>query len=253
MPATPGNFTAKVSEEGFIRAAEKLGYPEARDIQDLSTINATQRNLRYVSMEGRRQDAASNYLHPRLADGHHPNLHVLTEHQIVRVLFDGKRASGVEFRPNPLFTNGTASDTVQTVRAKKLVVVSCGAMGTPLVLERSGVGDPKVLANAGVDLVANVPGVGAEYQDHHLLTYAYYSSLQPNETFDAVYTGRQDVNELIKNNDPIMGWTAADVYSKLRPSDAEAKALGPAFERAWKRDYKTSLTKPLSMITSLNG
>jgi choline dehydrogenase-like flavoprotein len=251
MVVTPGDYIVKASEEGFIKAAAKLGYPEAKDIQDLTTINATQRNIRYVN-DGKRQDAASNYLHPRLADGLHPNLHVLTQHQVIRVLFDGKKASGVEFRPNPRF-NPDGSGT-QKVKAKKLVVVSCGAMGTPLVLERSGVGDPKILAKAGVDkIIAKVPGVGAEYQDHHLMTYAYYSSLLPNETFDAVYSGRQDLDELIEKKDPILGWTAADVYSKLRPSDAEAKSLGPEFERAWNRDYKTAVTRPLSMITSLNG
>jgi alcohol oxidase len=253
MIATDGTYIAKASEEGFIRAAAKLGYPEARDIQDLTTINATQRNIRYVNKQGRRQDAASNYLHPRLADGRHSNLNVITEHQVVRVLFDGTRASGIEFRPNPLFQGKCASQHVKQVKARKLVVVSCGAMGTPLVLERSGVGDPKVLAEAGVDVVAEVPGVGAEYQDHHLLTYAYHSSLKPNESFDAVYSGRQPVEELIANNDPILGWTAADVYSKVRPGDAEAAALGPAFAAAWERDYKNNPTKPLSMITSLNG
>ena len=201
---------------------------------------------------GKRQDAASNYLHPRLGDGFHPNLYVLTQHQVIRVLFDGNEASGVEFRPNPKFNDG-AEKPVQRVKAKKLVVLSAGALGTPLVLERSGVGDPEILDKAGVDVVAEVPGVGAEYQDHQLMTYAYYSSLLPNETFDAIYSGRTNVDELIKKNDPIIGWTAADVYSKLRPSDEEAKALGPAFERAWNRDYKTNPTKPLSMITSLNG
>lgn len=255
MIATPGDFIVKASEEGFIKAAAKLGYPEARDIQDFETINATQRNMRYVNTDGKRQDAASNYLHPRLADGRHPNLHVITEHEVIRVLFDGNKASGIEFKANLKFASEEEKNCghVSRIKAKKLVVVSCGAMGTPLVLERSGVGDPKILRKAGVDVVADVPGVGAEYQDHHLLTYAYWSSLKPNETFDAVYTGRTDVEQLIKNDDPIMGWTAADVYSKLRPGDAEAKALGPAFYKAWERDYKKQPSRPLSMITSLNG
>ncbi|KNG80497.1 glucose-methanol-choline (gmc) oxidoreductase [Aspergillus nomiae NRRL 13137] len=251
MVVTPSNYTAKASEEGFIKAAAKLGYPEARDIQDLETVNATQRNIRYVS-GGKRQDAASNYLHPRLGDSLHPNLYVLTQHQVIRVLFDGNKASGVELRPNPKFNDGTEKP-VQRVKAKKLVILSSGALGTPLVLERSGVGNSEILGKAGVNVVAEVPGVGAEYQDHQLMTYAYYSSLLPNETFDAIYSGRTNVDELIKKNDPIMGWTAADVYSKLRPSDEEAKALGPAFESAWNRDYKTNPTKPLAMITSLNG
>lgn len=176
---------------------------------------------------------------------------MLVEHQVLRVLFDGKKAVGVEFRPNPAFhPNVTA---IKKIKARKMVVVSAGALGTPLVLERSGLGDPAILEKAGVEVVAELPGVGRNYMDHHLLSYPYRSSLLPNETTDGVYGGRVDIGELIATNDPMLGWNAADVTAKVRPSDHEAAALGPAFKEAWDRDYKKVPNKPIAIITSLNG
>lgn len=217
---------------------------------NLDTDNATQKNLKYISPEGLRQDSAHTYLHPRLQSGGHPNLNVLVEHQVIRVLFDGNTASGIEIQPNPMFSNDT---TVQSVKAKRMVVVSSGALGTPPVLERSGVGNPDVLKAAGVDVVSEVPGVGENYMDHLLLTYPYQSSLLPNETVDALYGGREDLNELIAENAPILGWNAADVTAKIRPSDDEAAALGPEFLEAWNEDFKNEPNKPIVIITSLNG
>ena len=144
------------------------------DLCDFDSNNAVAPFLRYASPDGRRQDAAHCYLHPLLEDGKHPNLHVLVETQVVRVLFDDKkRATGVEFIPNPSFhpTVVPLKDPTppQTVKARKLVIVSTGAIATPGVLERSGVGDKDILAKAGIPLVADVPGVGANYEDHHLV------------------------------------------------------------------------------------
>lgn len=91
--------------------------------------------------------------------------------QVARILFDeGKRAVGVEFRPNPRFHPEDAGAPIRTVKAKKLVVLSAGACGTPAILERSGVGDPKVLQKVGLPVVHDLPGVGNGYEDHHLVS-----------------------------------------------------------------------------------
>lgn len=218
---------------------------------DLDTNNAVYRNLKFTSPDGRRQDAAHQYLHPRLADGKHPNLHVLVEHQVVRVLFEGKRAAGVEFQPNPAHRENSTGG-IQAVKARKLVVVSAGALGTPQVLERSGVGDPEVLTRASVGLVADVAGVGRNYQDHNLVVYPYRSSLEPSETVDALYGGRLDIPKLMETNDKILGWTACDVTSKLRPSEADVAALGPAFQAAWDKDFKDTPNRPMAVFTPVN-
>lgn len=91
--------------------------------------------MRFISPEGKRQDTAHVYLHPRLSDGKHPNLHVLVETQVVRVIFEGKRAVSVEIQANPKFQNDGQR---REIKASKMVILSAGALGTPLILERSG-------------------------------------------------------------------------------------------------------------------
>jgi alcohol oxidase len=205
-----------------------MGVPEIKDLQNLDENNGLERWLRYVNQEGKRQDTAHTYLHPKLEDGQHPNLHVLVESKVVRVLFDEtKRAVGVEYTPNPEFQAviGLTAHPVKTVKARKLVVVTCGACGTPPVLERSGLGDSKILARAGVPVVEELRGVG---KDH-------------------ILSGRTDAAELIKNKDKVLGWNAIDISSKLRPTDEEVTALGPKFKQAWDRDFKEIPNRPLML------
>lgn len=208
-----------------------------------------ERAHRFVSPDGKRQDTAHRYLWPLLEDGKHPNLHVVVESQVVRVTFEGKRASGVVYRTN----KDSQPGTLRTVKARKKVVVSCGAIGSPLLLERSGIGKPEILEAASVSIVADVPGVGQGYNDHHLLTYPYQSSLNPDETLDALVQRRVDPGEMIKNNDKLLGWNAQDVTCKLRPSEAEIAALGPQFQDAWNRDFSSAPTRPLMLMSLTSG
>lgn len=243
-------FRVPATEESFIATAAARGWSEAVDIQDLETGNAVQRNLRYNTLDGNRSDAAEAYLRPRLRDEKHPGLKVLVEHQVVRVLFDGTRASGVEVRPNPNFQEGASC---RSITARRLVVVSCGAIGSPLVLERSGVGKPETLARAGVEVVADVQGVGEGYRDHHLHLHPYLSNLEPEQTVDALYTGRRDLGALIAAGDKILGWNVVDVVGKVRPSDADVAAMKPGARAVWDADYKDDPSRPLAIITLLSG
>lgn len=246
-----GTFQTTRAEKDFLSALGKLGWPEYPDMQALDVSNGTQKAMKFIAPDGKRQDTASCYLHPRLEDDKHPNLHVLIEHQVVRVLFKGSKASGVEYLPNPIFQEGGASP--QTIKARKLVVVSCGALGSPLVLERSGVGSSEVLRRVGVPTVTDLPGVGEGYQDHNLVAYAYRSNLGPHETFDRLTAGHVTPEQLIETNDPMLGWNAQDATSKLRPNEAQVAALGPEFQEAWDRDFKNEPLKPLALITLLGG
>jgi alcohol oxidase len=206
--------------------------------------------MRYISPEGIRQDVSHCYIHPRLQDGKHPNLHILVESQVIRVVFEQQKAVGVEFRPNPRFHDSTLT---QRVRARKMVIISCGALATPSVLERSGIGSAEVLSSAGVDLVSEIPGVGDGYQDHHLLCYPYRTSLEEHETLDSILNGRVSPSDLLANNDPRLGWNTQDVTAKLRPTDADVVALGPEFQAAWDKDFKNKPDKPLAMIGLVSG
>jgi alcohol oxidase len=150
-------------------------------------------------------------VHPLLQDGQHPNLHLLLESKVVKVLFDESsppKAIGIEYKPNEEHQPSTSlsKPVHKTVKARKLVVVTAGALGTPQILERSGVGNPELLKKLDIPVVADVPGVGENYQDHHLLLYPYRSSLDAEETLDGILSGRKDFVKALGEKDPMLGW-----------------------------------------------
>lgn len=242
--------------DDLINASEATGWRELRDLQDLEASNGVQRWLRTVTLDGRRSTAAHGYVHPLLRDGKHPNLHVLTETNVVRVLFDnGKRAVGVEVTPNPKFVpvlpGGTRTKTI--LRARKLVVLSAGALGSAPILERSGVGDPDILRRAGVPLVEAVPGVGFAYQDHPFMLNVYKTNFAWEETMDRFYTGQKTVEEALADKDEMLKWNGVDFGSKLRPSDQDIERMGPEFKAFWDKNFKNEIHKPLVFSGTLAG
>lgn len=245
-----GTYRGERSTQDFIEAAAVVGYPEFEDLSALDFNNGVQRSMRYISPDGKRQDTAYKYLHPKLQSDKYPNLHVIVDSQVKRVRFENKKASAVEYRPNPKVLPDAA---FRTIRARKMVIVSCGALGTPSVLERSGVGNSKILEQAGVEVVADVPGVGEDYQDHHLMVYPYYSNLNEDETLDALISQRVDPMALVKENAAILGWNAQDVNIKLRPTEAEVSALGADFQDAWAKEYESNPNRPLVLGSLVNA
>lgn len=248
-----GTYRGSRAENDFIQAAAKMGYPEMKDLQDLDSNNGVERWYRYVSPQGKRQDSAHTFLHPKLQSRMYHNLHVLVEHQVVRALIDEdeKRAVGVEFQPNPMFQEeGRMDEGKRTVGARKMVVLSAGACGTPLILERSGIGDEAVLGRAGVPVIEHLPGVGNDYQDHHLVISPYRTCLTNRETINGIAHGKRDVEAMVKSNDNLLGWNSMDASGKFRPKDRDVEALGPEFKEAWDRDFKPEPNRPL-MITAL--
>ncbi len=104
----------------------------------------------------RRQSAARTYLRPALR---RPNLQVVTDALVHRVLLDGKRAVGVEF---------SRGEKVERADALAEVILSGGAIGSPHILQLSGVGDPDHLGRIGAPVTHALPGVGKNLQDHFL-------------------------------------------------------------------------------------
>lgn len=76
----------------------------------------------------------------------------------------GTRAVGIEYVQNPRFHPTATSIGALTAHARKLVVLSAGAFGSPVILERSGIGAKKVLEKYGVKQLVDLPGVGENYQ-----------------------------------------------------------------------------------------
>ncbi|KAH8656945.1 putative alcohol oxidase [Tricladium varicosporioides] len=252
-----GGYRGK-SENEFMETVKSMGYKEIQDLQDLDAVGGFSRWHRYVSPDGKRQDAAHRYVHPLMESGQCPNLHILLEAKVIRVLFDVSsppKAIGVEYKPNEEHQPSLALSRPihKTIMAKKLVVVTAGALGTPQILERSGVGNPEILKKLDIPVIADLPGVGEQYQDHHLLLYPYKSSLGEAETLDSILSGRKDFMKALGEKDPMLGWNGIDVCAKLRPSDADISALGPEFQKDWDRDFKPYPTRPVMLCGVVNA
>jgi choline dehydrogenase len=108
----------------------------------------------------RRQSAARTYLR---AAAKRPNLDIITGAQVRRVLLDGRRAVAVEF--------GRA-EVVERADAAREVILCAGAVGSPHILQLSGIGDPDHLARIGVAVSHALPGVGRNFQDHYIARVA---------------------------------------------------------------------------------
>lgn len=123
-----------------------------------SDINGTTREgvarVRLNAHKGLRVSAAVAYLHPALK---RPNLQVLTHAHASRVVFEGRRATGV------LFERGGVS---QEVRARREVILAGGSINSPQLLELSGVGAADRLGGLGIAVVVDSPNVGENLQDH---------------------------------------------------------------------------------------
>ncbi|HLO95543.1 MAG TPA: GMC oxidoreductase, partial [Burkholderiaceae bacterium] len=118
---------------------------------------------------GERWSAARAYIEP---NRHRPNLHVITGAQVERVLFEGRRAVGVQTR--------LGGPRVQ-IQARREVVLSAGALQTPQLLMLSGVGPGAQLQDLGIPVLQHLPGVGENLQDHPDFVHGYLS-----ESLDAV-------------------------------------------------------------------
>jgi choline dehydrogenase len=138
--------------DAFIAAAEQAGYKRNADFngaeQDgVGPLQVTVRNMRRCS-------AAVAYLRPALK---RPNLRVVTRALAQRVLFEGRRAIGLEFAQDGV---------VRRVLARREVLLAGGSINSPQLLQLSGVGPGELLRAHGIPIVHDSPGVGENLQDH---------------------------------------------------------------------------------------
>ncbi len=150
--------------DAFFAAAQEAGHLRVDDLNGARQegVAPFDRNIR----RGRRWSAARAYLHPVLR---RPNLEVRTRCLASRVLFEGTRAVGVEYLEG--------GRTPRRVRAGSVVLCG-GAINSPQLLQISGVGPAERLRSVGVDVVADLPGVGENLQDH-LEVYVQHACARP--------------------------------------------------------------------------
>jgi choline dehydrogenase len=154
--------------QAFFEAVQQAGYPLTSDVNGYRQegFAAFDRNIH----RGRRLSAARAYLHPVMS---RPNLRVATRVHATRILFTGTRATGVEFA-----SGGPGSSGLSRRARGGEVIVCAGAFGSPQLLQLSGVGNAADLSALGIPVVADLPGVGENMQDH-LEVYVQYASRLP--------------------------------------------------------------------------
>ena len=193
--------------DAYIAAAGELGIPLNDDFN-----GAVQEGAGYFQLtarNGRRCSAAVAYLRPARARA---NLDIVTGALVHRVVIAQRRAIGVEF---------SAGGQTNTVRSRREVILSAGAIGSPHLLELSGIGRGETMQALGIPLAHEIPGVGENLQDH-LQARAVYRSTRPtlnddvNNPLRKVMIGLEYA--LFRRGPMSMGASQACIFARTDPS-----------------------------------
>ncbi|MDA9008972.1 choline dehydrogenase [Alphaproteobacteria bacterium] len=160
----------------YLNAAAELGLPIIDDFNGESQEGAGQ--FQITTKGGIRMSTARAYLRPAMKRN---NLTVVTEAEVSKVLFEGKRAVGVEYERR---------GKTEQARTAWEVIVSGGSINSPKLLQLSGVGPRELLAKHGIDVVHEAPAVGKNLTDHLCFTYYYKSKVPTLNSQLASWRGR---------------------------------------------------------------
>ncbi|WP_372876516.1 choline dehydrogenase [Pseudomonas sp.] len=158
----------------MVEAGVQAGFPRTDDLNGYQQEGFGPMD-RTVTPKGRRASTARGYLDQ--AKGR-PNLTIVTHALTERILFSGKRAIGVDYLHGD-------SNTPTTVGARREVLLCSGAIASPQILQRSGVGPAALLRELDIPLVHELPGVGENLQDH-LEMYLQYACKEPVSLYPAL-------------------------------------------------------------------
>ncbi|MGP1254856.1 MAG: GMC family oxidoreductase [Kiloniellales bacterium] len=196
--------------DAWVASAQAAGYPFNPDYN-----GASQEGVGYFQLtarKGRRCSAAVAYLHPVRK---RPNLTVVTNAQVLRLDFEGRRATGVVYRDR--------AGREHRVQTQGEIVLSSGAIGSPQILMLSGVGEGDAIASHGITPVLDLPGVGKNLQDH-LQARLVYKCNEPtlNDEVRSVFNqARIALKYLAFRAGPMtMAASLATAFLKTRPEVA---------------------------------
>ena len=166
------------SSQAFVEACKRLQHPFNPDFngERIDGVGTVQLNVR----NGWRCSTAAGYLKPNLR---RRNLKLMTRTHVRRILFEGRRAVGVEVEQG---------GTVKRIRARREVIVSAGAINSPILLMNSGVGPADELKQVGMEVLHDLAGVGKNLQDHVQARFTFLTR-QPGTLNEILTSPRQQV------------------------------------------------------------
>ena len=195
--------------KAFVEACSRLQFPVNRDFngERIEGVGIVQLNVR----RGWRCSTAAGYLKPNLS---RKNLALMTRTHVRKILFEGRRAVGVEVEER---------GAVKRIRARREVIVSGGAINSPMLLMNSGVGPAAELKAVGVEPRHDVPGVGKNLQDHVQARFTFLT--QQTGTLNEILTSpRQQVRMAFEwltssSGQLAVGATEATLFAKSNASE----------------------------------
>ena len=143
----------------FMNAAEEIGIPKVNDFNKGDNFGCGY--FQVTERKGLRCSAAVGYLNPIKKRS---NLKILTNSHVKNINFSGGKAVGISYWKN---------NQLIKVKAKKEVILSAGSIGSPHILQVSGVGNPDRIKKFGIHVIQNAPGVGKNLQDHIMMRPVY--------------------------------------------------------------------------------
>jgi len=198
--------------KAFMEACAQLQHPLNSDFngERIDGVGMVQLNVR----NGWRCSTAAGYLKPNLK---RTNLKLMTRTQVRRVLFDGKRAIGVEVEEG---------GTVKRIRARREVIVSGGSINSPVLLMNSGIGPAADLRAVGIEVRHDQPGVGKNLQDHVQARFTFLT--RQKGTLNEILTSPQQQARMAwewltsSSGQLAVGATEATLFAKSSPSEPVA-------------------------------
>ena len=195
--------------KAFVEACARLQYPVNADFngERIDGVGMVQLNVR----NGWRCSTAVGYLKPNLA---RKNLRLMTRALVRRVLFEGRRAVGVELEQG---------NTTKRIQARREVILSGGAINSPVLLMNSGVGPAAELKEVGIDVQHDLPGVGKNLQDHVQARFTFLTR-EPGTLNEILTSTRQQARMalewlLSRSGQLAVGATEGTLFARSHPSE----------------------------------
>ncbi|KAI4846868.1 alcohol oxidase p68 [Aureobasidium sp. EXF-8845] len=246
-----GNYTYPIMQD-FLRAVESQGIPVTDDLQDLQTAHGACHWEKWINRDtGRRSDSAHAYIHSTRAV--HSNLHLVCNTKVEKIIMENGRPRAVGVKTVPTKPLSPGQDQAKVYRARKQIVVSGGTLSSPLILQRSGIGNPETLRSAGVKPLVDLPGCR---------TFSVFRAKPDTESFDDFLRGDPKIQKQVFDQWNINGTgplatNGIEAGVKIRPTEEELDQMDswpcPEFRSGWDSYFKHAEDKPVMHYSVIAG